>query len=185
MRHAVELNHVAECEHLRARRPVGLCWLHPVTPSGVALYRPARGAPLAVRSRLARIRVRSRPRRALLWWVSHALPTRGRLPRHLSVLCYNIHCHHLMGESQAPSDTFCTICPDSAFPAVHQRLERPFASLRPRSHPRSVLPSLAGRLATLPVGLEPAHGPCLPPAGRAVSCADVPPFPLAARVAPV
>ena len=65
MRHAVELNHVPVGSTCARRCLVDL---HPVTPLGVALYRSARGAPLAVRSRIARIEVRSLPAVRCWWW---------------------------------------------------------------------------------------------------------------------
>ena len=181
MRHAVELNHVATASTC-ARRPVGLCWLHPVTPSGVALYRSARGAPLAVRSRLARVKVRSRRRRALCGGsalrcrpvVSSPTASLGTLSTIYIVISIRErvkHSRHL----------FCTICPYSSFRAVSQRLECASAALSPR------------------YGLAPSRGQCsrrFPSGGAGIGArpaADVArgvphrpsmPTPRAARCAP-
>ena len=177
MRHAVELNHVAECEHLRARRPVGLCWLHPVTPSGVALYRSARGAPLAVRSRLARVKVRSRRRRALCGGSAlRCRPVETSPTPSVSTIYIVVS---IRGRVKHPRHLFCTICPDSALRAVHQRLERACAVLSPRCRRARPLVSARGRSCrprTAPAGPQPPRGRALDRSYAHTRCRCSPPL---------
>ena len=104
MRRAVELNHVAYSEHPARAALSVCCWSHPVTPLGVALYRSARGAPLSVRSRLARVKVGSRRRRALCGGSALALPTRGNLPDTLVSTRYIVISNR--GPGQVPRASF-------------------------------------------------------------------------------
>ena len=97
--------------------------LHPVTPSGVALYRRARGAPLACRSRLARVKVGSLAAVRCVDGRRPCLAGRGVLPSALHA--DNLHYHIQPGESQHPWQLFCTPCPDPLRSARVQRFEPP------------------------------------------------------------
>ena len=171
MRRAVELNHVAYSEHPARAALSVCCWSHPVTPLGVALYRSARGAPLSVRSRLARVKVGSRRRRALCGGSALALPTGGNLPDTLVSTRYIVISNR--GTSQAPRASFWNNQYRSLDPArystVPAALRDPFVPLPPApavgQHPWAlargapVLRAVSNRLAAV---LDPRPGrlPC-------------------------
>ena len=133
MRRAVELNHVAYSEHPARAALSVCCWSHPVTPLGVALYRSARGAPLAVRSRLARVKVGSRRRRALCGGSALALPTRGNLPDTLVSTRYIVISNR--GPGQAPRASFLhyqyRFLDPTRYSTVPAALRDPFVPLPP------------------------------------------------------
>ena len=163
MRRAVELNHVAYSEHPARAALSVCCWSHPVTPLGVALYRSARGAPLSVRSRLARVKVGSRRRRALCGGSALALPTRGNLPDTLVSTRYIVISNR--GPGQVPRASFL----NNQYRFLDPTRIRPFApstwSFRPAT-------ARAGRWSA-PLrardGLDPPRGRARP-AARGVSC---------------
>ena len=187
MRRAVGLNHVAEREHLRAP-PVGLC---------VAPRHPSRCRALPVGTwcaarrpeshRAGQSEVTSPPCAVVVGQPMRCRPVVASRTASLGTLSTIYIVISIREKVNTPQSLFCTICPVSPVPPQLKRLECASAALSPRYRLAptrgAVLPSLAGRLATLPVGLEPAHGPCLPPAGR-VMRGRFPGLPLAARVAP-
>ena len=153
MRHAVELNHVAECEHLRARRPVGLL---------VAPRHPLRCRALSVGTWCAARRPKS-PRAdqsevtSPPCAVEVGQPVRCRpvvaSPGTLSVPCYNIHCHHITGESQGPGGSFLHYLSRFLSTGPQSAIEAP---LLPPFAPRR-FPLVRGRLPpAAPMASKPA-----------------------------
>ena len=104
LRHAVDSNHVFLKEAATCRAACRCLSLHPVTPSGVALYRRARGAPLACRSRLARVEVGSLAAVRCVDGRRPCLAGRGVLPSALPA--DNLHYHIQPARSQLPLATF-------------------------------------------------------------------------------
>ena len=133
MRRAVELNHVAYSEHPARAALSVCCWSHPVTSLGVALYRSARGAPLSVRSRLARVKVGSRRRRALCGGSALALPTGGNLPDTLVSTRYIVISNR--GQGQAHRASFLNnqyrFLDPARYSTVPAALRDPFVPLPP------------------------------------------------------
>ena len=179
MRRAVELNHVAYSEHPARAALSVCCWSHPVTPLGVALYRSARGAPLSVRSRLARVKVGSRRRRALCGGSALSLPTGGNLPDTLVSTRYIVISNR--GPGQAPRASFLnnqySFLDVPSYTAVTRPLRGPPVPLRvapggwSAQRSRAVLPcSGRHRPASRPFSAPPVacHARTLPGGGAAV-----------------
>ena len=161
----MELNHVAYSEHPARAALSVCCWSHPVTPLGVALYRSARGAPLSVRSRLARVKVGSRRRRALCGGSALALPTGGNLPDTLVSTRYIVISNR--GPGQAPMASFLHYLYSFLDPALYSTVP---AALRDPFVPQPPAPAVGQHPCTL--AMASTRLAAVLSAARGVSCAD-------------
>ena len=174
-----KLNHVATASTC-ARRPVGSVLVAPRHPSRCRAL-PV-GTWCAARRpeshRADRSEVTSPP--CAVWWVSPCAADPWSPPVAASrTAAYNIHCHHLPGESQHPSATFLHYLSRFRAPGrastIGARLRRPFAPLPPRPAvgqlPRPLMPASnrSRRPATAP-------RPCLDRSCAAARCRCSPPL---------
>ena len=165
------LNHVATASTC-ARRVCLLC-LHPVTPSGVVLYRSARGAPhrRPESPRAGQSEVTSPPCAVEVGQPFAADPWKP--PRHC-ISVYNIHCHKYSGESQAPPASFLHYLSRFLVPGRLQRRCAPSArSFRPATLPARPCRLHSGGSDGRATRTRTAPAAVLGPAGS-VSCANAP-----------